>query len=140
MARSTSSSKPQSTKKPQTLGELADTLFTLRDKKAKIAQLIKEVEQEIDEAEGKFLAACEEQGTTVARGALAQVSIKKVEVPQVSDWDAVFKYIIRHKAPHLLQRRIHQGALDELVQSEGPKFMLPGVNMVSIDRIHITSV
>lgn len=132
MPRSKTSTAAQST---ETLGDLADSLFTLRGEKAKIAERLKEIEGVIDQTEAKFIAKCKEQGTTVASGQLAQVSFKSVVIPKADDWAKISQYIIRHKATQLLQRRLSTSAYDELV-AQGKT--VPGVSTISIERVHIT--
>lgn len=139
MPRSTASSRQPATNPVLSLGDLADTLFTLREEKNRINALVSTIETRIKAAEADFLTEAEKAGTTIARGKLATVSVSETEKPIVVDWDAFYAFLIRRKAPHLLQRRIAEGAYAELRASLNNKDA-PGVDVFKHKGIRITKL
>lgn len=107
------------------LGNLADQLYTLREKKGALQAQIRALEEEETAMETTLLAGMEEQETEVVRGKKATISISKNVIPQVQDWEKIGTYILRHKALHLLQRRLATGAYREAVEQNKGK-ALPG--------------
>lgn len=108
------------------LGNLADQLYALREKKGSLQAQIRALEEEETALENRLLTAMEGQETDIVRGKLATISISTSVVPQVEDWDKINTYILRHKALHLLQRRLAAGAYREAVAANKGK-PLPGV-------------
>jgi len=47
-----------------------------------------------------------------------------------SDWDNFYKFVMEHEAPHLLERRIHQGNIKEFMGNHEGDGMPPGVNVM----------
>lgn len=108
------------------LGKLADELYDLREKKGQLFAQIRALEEEETALEGKLLEQMDEHGLDQIRGESALISISKSVVPQVQDWEALHKYVLRHKAMHLLQRRLAVNAYREALDNNKGK-SLPGV-------------
>jgi hypothetical protein len=47
-----------------------------------------------------------------------------------SDWDSLHKFVLEHKMPELLERRISQSTMKQLLE-EKPDVMPPGLNIDS---------
>ena len=47
-----------------------------------------------------------------------------------SDWDNFYKFVMEHEAPHLLERRIHQGNFKEFMGNHENDGLPPGVNVM----------
>ena len=108
------------------LGKLADELYALREKKGQLYAQIRALEEEETALENKLLTEMEGHGLDQIRGDSATISISRSVVPQVQDWDALYKYVLRHKAVHLLQRRLAIAAYREALELNKGK-PLPGV-------------
>jgi hypothetical protein len=99
-----------------TLGSLIDQLSTLRAARLALEEQVKVMKQDEGRLEDEFIALADEQGTTAAAGKLAKASITESIVPQVNDWDALYKFIQRKKYWHLLERRPSSASYRELLE------------------------
>ena len=107
-----------------TLGSKIDTLCMLREKKRKLEKQAEAVKLQMDLLEQELIKQMELQGVTKSTGELASVSVTPQDFPQVKDWDALYAYIHRVKAYHLLQRRPAVAAFRELFEL---RRQVPGV-------------
>lgn len=87
----------------------------------------------VDGIEQELLAAMEADGITQVKGGGLTASIGRSIVPMAKDWPAAYRYIHRHKAFHLLERRVHLTAWREEV--EGGK-AIPGIE--PFERVKLT--
>lgn len=46
------------------------------------------------------------------------------------DWDNFYKFLMEQEAPHLLERRIHQGNFKEFMKDHEDSGLPPGVNVM----------
>jgi hypothetical protein len=46
------------------------------------------------------------------------------------DWDNFYQFVLVHEAPHLLERRIHQGNFKEFMKDHEGDGLPPGVNVM----------
>lgn len=121
------------------LGTLVDELFAIREKKGGLQAQMKVLEEEETQLETEMLGRMDEQGLDQVRGEKATVSISKTAVPQVKDWDALNKFILRFKALHLFQRRLAVGAYREAVELNKGK-QLPGVEEFEKTTLNVRKV
>lgn len=116
----------------------ADKLVTayikMRDKRA---QLLKQYEEE-DEAvkvqmeavEEKLLDMCKTIGADSLKTQGGTV-IRTVKTRYwTSDWNSMHKFIMEHNMPELLEKRISQSTMKQLLD-ENPDLMPPGLNVDS---------
>lgn len=105
---------------PLTLGQAADKIFDLREKKRKIDAELKEVEAEISHLTETIFGLLEEQDTRKAEGKKASISVNYAINPSTKNWDDTAKFIITGKRgdkfayAHLLYKRINAPAYREL--------------------------
>lgn len=125
--------------KPKKLGTLVDELYDVRDRKGALQAQMKILEEEESGLETQMLVQMEEQGLDQVRGEKATVSISKSKVPQVKDWDALNRFILRHKALHLYQRRLAVGAYREAIELNNGK-QLPGVEEFDKTTLNVRKV
>ena len=97
-----------------TVGELSDQMWLLREKKRGLEAAASELEKEAHKLEKELLEKMQEQGIEMGRGQYATFTRKELDLAQVEDWDALYKYIARHGYFHLLHRRITDVACREL--------------------------
>lgn len=98
----------------KTLAEKVDRLFTLRERKRRINDILKRIEEEYSPLELQIINDCETAGLDQARSTKATVSITTSVVPTVKDWDEYGKYILENQALYMLERRPAVGACREL--------------------------
>jgi hypothetical protein len=120
---------------PAALGECADQLYRLREKRAlleKHVDAIKVEEGVLREHLINTLPLSKAEGI-VGKAARA-VIIQKV-IPQVQDWAKFYKYILKHKAFELLQRRPSDVAIKERWDST---LQVPGVVPFKVKIVSVT--
>lgn len=112
--------RTKSAKPALTLGQAADKIFDLREKKRKIDAELKEVEAEISHLTETIFGLLEEQDTRKAEGKKASISVNYAINPSTKNWDDTAKFIITGKRgdkfayAHLLYKRINAPAYREL--------------------------
>lgn len=118
-----------------TLGQCADELYALRERKSKL-------NKQVDELEGLERALRErlinelpksDADGVVGRKAKAVVTTKKVAT--VKDWDALYKHVARTKSFDLLQRRVSDAAVKARWDDQK---QVPGVEAFTVVSVSIT--
>jgi hypothetical protein len=106
------------------VNELHDIREKIREQEAKTNELKKKYTALSDEV----MDTMEEQGVDQIRGTKATLSLKKTDVANVLDWEKVYNYIHRHKAYHLMFRRIADASFREELELRG-KRGIPGIEI-----------
>ncbi len=109
-----------------TLGRKIDALNLHRSK-------IRDLEKKIDILKAKYtdmattiMDEMEKQDIYDSTGKTASVHLKNTEVANVKDWEKVYNYIHRHKAYHMMFRRIADAVWrEECETARGHK--IPGI-------------
>ena len=110
------------------LGRTVNELHTRREKIREIEANLNVLKKEYSELSETAMDAMEEANLDQVRGSKATLSIKKTDVANVKDWDKVYNYIHRHKAYHLMFRRIADAAFREELELIG-KRGIPGIEI-----------
>lgn len=98
---------------PVQLGACADLIYQLRETRLGLerqAELVKKNESLVREYIIATLPKSEAMGVA---GKVCRVTVKTKTVPQVKDWDKVYKFIKENDAFDLLQRRLSDAAVSE---------------------------
>lgn len=111
-------------KKPESLGQAADLLYAVRERKSLINQKLKEIEEIEKELKDYIIDNLPKSNATGIAGKRARVTVVKKDIPRVTDWQEVHKYILKTKNFEILQRRLSEGVVGELQKNVGP---IPGV-------------
>lgn len=112
--------RTKSAKPALTLGQAADKIFDLREKKREIDAELKKVEAEIAELTETIFGLLDDQDTRKAEGKRASISVNYAINPSTKNWDDTAKFIINGKRgdkyayAHLLYKRIAAPAYREL--------------------------
>lgn len=117
-----------------TVGELADTLWLIREEKRNLAIIEKEINARQSVAEKELMAAMLELGIEGGKATYASFIIKKSFVPKVEDWDAFYKYVQQTGYFHLLHKRLSVAGCEEIFTRE---HRLPGVIAESITTVNL---
>ncbi len=122
---------------PKNLGAVADLLY-----KTRAARLAKDKEvEELKEQEAALkeyiIANLPKSEASGIAGKLARVSVVNKAEYRVSDWAALYKYIKKNDAFALLQRRLSNEAVDEVIEE---KKKLPGVESIDIPRVSLNKL
>jgi hypothetical protein len=122
MATKTPAPKPAAKKpalKPiekMTDGELIDHMWNQRELKRALDEEAKLLQEKYDEAMGALMGRMEKAGTDKVASSKASVTMSTTVVATNMDWDKVHAYISKHKAFHLLEKRIANAAYREALQ------------------------
>lgn len=125
------------TKRPATLGSLADRIWASREEKRRLEAEVKSVNDAIAELEEELLARMDAENTDKASGTKASISVTKSIVADVQDWDLFWPYIAKNKFFHLVQRRVSDPAYRELLDM-GKK--VPGVQPFPKRKLNVRSI
>lgn len=124
------------TKEPP-LGTVIDKLDDLREVKRKLGEQIKVAEKDYNDLMAKLQDRLLKEGMDKATGKKATVSISRVVVANVVDWDAVYKFVKKTGNFQLFQRRISDPAFRELAEAKGG---VPGLEPFTKVGLNLTSL
>lgn len=119
------------------IGDKIDQLAALRDRKRELEAQVAEIEGEYKGIEEQLLEQLEAQGISASKGVTASCSITKSVVANVTDWDAVFKYVKKTGHFHLFQRRLTDASYRELLEAGKT---VPGVEPFVKKRLNLRAV
>ena len=110
---------------------LVAAYIKMRDKRAELLREYEEehgaVKAQMDAVESKLLDLCKEIGADTLGSKHGKVMRTVKTRYWTSDWDSMHKFILEHKMPELLERRISQTTMKQLLE-ENPDLMPPGLN------------
>ena len=109
---------------PLTTGNIVKRMIEVRDERRKLSAADKDLIAEWRSLEMELLTRLDDQGMEKASTSDGTASISESVLPQVTDWDEFYAYMIKEDSLHLLQRRPAAAAFRELNDSG---FVIPGV-------------
>ena len=87
---------------------------------------LREAKQLLAESEDEILALMQAQGINRISSQGLTLSITESIVPQIKDWPAFERFVLRNGATHLLERRVHTSAWrEEIAERQGTP--VPGI-------------
>lgn len=116
---------------PKTLGACADLYFATRERRLaaeKVAAAIKADENAIQE---HLIRLMPNEETSQVAGKTAYVKRQVKKIAQVKDWDAFGKYVLKTKRLDLLQRRVSDTAIKDVVDAAKGK-VPPGIEFFTV--------
>jgi hypothetical protein len=119
------------------IGSRIDALNELRENKRKLEEQIKVIEGSYHTLEEALMEDLKTQGMDKATGKKATVSISSTVVGTISDDKAFFAYVKKTGFFHLLQRRLSDPAVRELLESKGS---IPGVEPFVKKRLNLRAL
>lgn len=120
-----------------TLGGRIDSLNELREAKRKLEAEIKTIDETYGKLEEELLEMLEKQGMDKATGKAATVSISRSTSASIEDDTAFFAYVKKTGHFHLLQRRLSDPAVRELLESKGS---IPGLKPFTKKRLNLRAL
>lgn len=124
----------KSLRKIKGIGPAIDELFELRCQKQELEAQIKKIEGEYSEIEEALLAKLKAEGTDKGAGKRASVTVSTTTVGNLEDANKFFAYVKKTGYFHLLQRRLSNPAVTELMASKGS---IPGVTTFDKVRLNL---
>ena len=110
---------------------LVAAYIKMRDKRAELLREYEEadgtVKAQMEAVEIKLLDVCKEIGADTLGSKHGKVMRTVKTRYWTSDWESMHKFILEHKMPELLERRISQTTMKQLLE-ENPDLMPPGLN------------
>ena len=124
---------------PATLGACIDLLYATQEKRLALERSIeKKVEalrKEEQALEKHLLDTFSKDDLDGAKGKRATAGLKRQTVPNVKDWEQLYKFIKKHDAFELLQRRVSGTAYRERLEA---KEVIPGVEAFTVVKLSLT--
>jgi hypothetical protein len=120
-----------------TIGSRIDSLNELREQKRQLEEQIKVIEGSYHELEEALMEDLKTQGMDKATGKKATVSISSITVGNLVDDKAFFAYVKKTGYFHLMQRRLSDPAIRELLESKGS---IPGVEPFVKKRLNLRAL
>ena len=120
---------------PKTIGACIDLAYKLREERQEIAKQAEEVSKKENELKDYVLNTFKKDDIEGAKGKLATAGINRRTVAQVKDWPKLYKYIVKHGAFELLQRRVNDGAYRERLEANE---VVPGVEPFQVVTLSLT--
>jgi hypothetical protein len=110
---------------------LVAVYIKMRDKRAELLREYEEadgaVKAQMEAVESRLLDLCKEIGADTLGSKHGKVMRTVKTRYWTSDWDSMHKFILEHKMPELLERRLSQTTIKQLLE-ENPDLMPPGLN------------
>jgi hypothetical protein len=119
------------------INELIEARAKVKDGIACLNTELKELNKEKDDLDYQLLTKLDEQGLSRTANDKASVSINADTVPEVTDWDAFYSYVLEQQDFSLLQRRVNSAAYKELLKLSAS---VPGLQPREIRRINFRSL
>jgi hypothetical protein len=120
-----------------TIGSRIDSLNELREQKRQLEEQIKVIEGSYHTLEEALMEDLKTQGMDKATGKKATVSISSITVGNLVDDKAFFAYVKKTGYFHLMQRRLSDPAIRELLESKGS---IPGVEPFVKKRLNLRAL
>jgi len=122
---------------PKAIGACADLLYTTRLDRLALQKQVDELAARETQLKDHIINTLPKSEATGAAGKLARVTVVNDYVPQVEDWDALYKYINRTKSFELLNKALSRSAATERLEAGKT---IPGVAKMAIVKVSINKV
>ena len=119
---------------PSNLGEAADLVYTLQQRRLAAGRLVDAMEEQEHAMEKHCLELLDKAGIESARGKLGTITRSPSTQVNVVDWPKFQAYIIKNKAWELMQKRTSITAIRERWDN---KQVIPGVESVPVVSLSI---
>lgn len=116
------------------VGQLIDAYYDLREQKRVHEAEIKILNDHMSSIEAAIVEKLDAEQVDQSRGHKATASISESIVPTVSDYDAFSKFVLRHKALHLLEKRVSAKSYREMLEERGE---VPGLEPYTKRRLNV---
>ena len=119
------------------INELIEARSEVKDTIAELNAQLKDANELKEELDYQLLTRLDEQGLSRTANDKASVSINADTMPEVTDWDALYAYVLEQQDFSLLHRRISSAAYKELLKLNAS---IPGLQPREIRRINFRSL
>ena len=119
---------------------LVKAYIKIRDKRKQIADEFEKQDKDLEETQDaiseKLLEICKTMGADGFRTEFGTVSRRVSKRFWTNDWHSFHKFLLEHKMPELLEKRIAQSNMATFLE-ENPDLLPPGLNVDSKYTISI---
>ena len=122
---------------PKTLGACADRLYEVRQKRLDQQKVVDALASEEAALKEHIINSLPKSEASGVAGKLCRVSVVTKPIPQIKDWDALYKYVKKTGAFELLQRRLADAAIKD--RWEAGK-TVPGVEAFNVVSVSINKL
>jgi hypothetical protein len=119
------------------INALIDERATIKAQMDGLNKRLKEFREALDQVDILLLKKLYDEGLNRTANGIASVSINEDTVPDVSDWDALYKHVIATEDFSLIQRRVSSTAYRELLKMGEA---VPGLQPRTVRRINFRSL
>lgn len=120
---------------PKTLGAAADMLYSTRERRLELSKQVDELSRQETLIKEYVINTLPKSNAKGVSGKFAHVKVDTKDVPQVKDWDKVYAYITKNKRFDLLQRRLNDKAVQDLLDD---KKKIPGIETFTAVKVGCT--
>lgn len=124
----------------KSLDKLTRVFIKIRDKRAELAANFKTEDDKLKEQQEQIKAAlldhCKEHNVDSVRTSEGLFYRTVKTRYWTSDWEAMHKFVLKHKLPEFFEKRLNQGVVKEFLE-ENPETVPPGLN---VDSEYVVSV
>jgi hypothetical protein len=122
------------------LTKLVRVYLKMKEKKDEIDNAYKEEVQtladQMSKVKGALLDYCKEHGVEGARTKAGLFYRTTATNYWTNDWASMHEFVLEHKVPDLLEKRLHQGNVKQFLE-EHPDVLPPGMNAETKYQISI---
>lgn len=101
------------------MNALSQRLVEIRNQRRLIAEEDKALKAEFDEVSEEVLQLLDEMGSESVKTGYASMSVKRENVPNITDWDQFYQFVKDQDALYLLQKRLSAAAWREQLELSG---------------------
>lgn len=113
------------------IAKLVKVYIKMRDKHTEMLHQFQEqenaIKEQMDKVKQALLNYCKEndmQSVKTSEGSFYRTIKKRYTT---NDWDSLNRFILEHQIPEILEKRIHQGNMEQFL-TEHPDLLPPGLN------------
>lgn len=109
---------------PTPVGELIDIYYRVREERKIIRERDKELTRKMDVLQLAIIEKLDAERSDLGRGKVATGSVQENIIGTMKDYESFSQFVYRHKALHLLDKRINSAAYRKELEVRGE---VPGV-------------
>lgn len=122
---------------PKKIGECADKLYLLRQKRLETQKLVDALEAEEKALKYHIIMTLPKSEASGVAGKLARVTVVNKSIPQISDWEQFAKYLKKTGDFDLIQHRLSPASVEERWEA-GKE--IPGVGEFKATTVSINKI
>jgi len=122
---------------PESMGRCADLLHEVKQLRLDMDKDVDVIRQREREIEEHLIANLSKSDDTGAAGLRYRVQIKSKDKPKPNDWEALHAYIQETGRFDLLQRRLSDKAVMDMIDADDAP---PGVERIHVPAISLTKI